>query len=220
MTGRVGDDRLRVMVVEDHPLVRAAIRQAISDTDLEVVGEAANAEEAFAKAPALRPDVLLLDINLSGVSGLQLLRDLAPRLPETSIVMLTASSEDRDVMEALRNGAVGYLTKDLSPEALRRAIRGIRAGDLPMPRKLAARAIQRLARVAGRSRETGNGVTESLSEREEEVLRLLSNGLTDREIAAVLGISPRTVETHVSRILSKLHVNNRAEAARVFREAG
>ncbi len=219
MKERVGDGRLRVMVVEDHPLVRSAIRQAIEDVDLEVVGEAGSAEEASLKASRLRPDVLLLDINLGGVSGLHLLRDLAPRLPGTRIVMLTASGDERDVMDALRNGAVGYLTKDLSPEALRRAIRGIPDGDLPMPRKLAARVIQRFAAVAGKARDTGDGLSEGLSEREGEVLKLLSDGLTDREIAVVLGISPRTVQNHVSRILSKLHVHNRAEAARVFREA-
>jgi two-component system response regulator DevR len=219
MTGHVGGVPLRVMVVEDHPLVRSAIRQAIADVDLEVVGEAASAEEAILEAPRLRPDVLLLDIDLDGVSGLQLLRELAPRIPDTSIVMLTASTGDRDVMEALRNGAVGYLTKDLSPEALRRAIRGIRHGDLPMARKLAARVIQRFAQVAGRARNAGDGLVDGLSEREEEVLKLLSDGLTDREIAAVLGISPRTVQNHVSRILGKLQVHNRAEAARVYREA-
>lgn len=212
---------LRVMLVDDHALVRSAIRGAITAPDVEVVAEAASAEEALDLAPRLRPDILLLDVDLPGMTGVQLVRELAPRLPATKIVMLTVSTSRRDVLDAIRNGAIGYLTKDLSPEALLRSVRGIRAGDLPMPRSLAARVVEDLAHAARRGTATGAVASlPGLSSREAEVLRLLSDGLTDREIGESLQISPRTVETHVGNVLRKLGVRNRAEAARLYREGG
>ena len=114
---------LRVMVVDDHALVRSAVRQALTAPGVEVVAEAGTAEDALAIAPSVRPDVLLVDIDLPGMDGVSLVRELAPRLPETRIVMLTVSSTDHHVIDAMRFGAVGYLTKDLSPEALLRAVR-------------------------------------------------------------------------------------------------
>jgi DNA-binding NarL/FixJ family response regulator len=210
------------MLVDDHALVRSAVRQALTAPDVEVVGEAAGADEALLLAPELRPDVLLLDINLPGGDGLRVLRELRPRLPETKIVMLTVSTERRDLLEAIREGAAGFLTKDLSPEALLRTIRGIRRGDLPMSRSMAADVIRSLASrpAAPASASGGDDVLASLSAREGDVLRQLAAGLTDREIGEQLGISPRTVETHVGSILHKLNVRNRAEAARRYREAG
>lgn len=208
---------LRVMLVDDHALVRSAIRQALQAPDIEVVGEASSAEEALTMAPALRPDLLLLDIDMPGLSGIETLRELAPRLPTTKIVMLTVSMDRRDLLAAVRHGAYGYLTKDLSGEALLRAVRGIRVGDLPMSRAHAATVVEHLARSSGGAASEGDRVEELLSLREGEVLRLLSDGLTDREIAEALAISPRTVESHVSSLLGKLGVRNRAEAAQRYR---
>jgi DNA-binding NarL/FixJ family response regulator len=206
---------LRVMLVDDHALVRSAIRQAITADDVEVVAEAGSGEDAISQAIAARPDVILLDLDLPGMSGTHVLRELVPRLPETKIVMLTISTSRRDLLDAVRSGAAGYLTKDLSPDALLRAVRGIRRGDLPMSRAFAAHALDALARSA-RGSADGRGTESGLSAREAEVLGLLAEGLTDREIAASLQISPRTVETHVSKVLHKLGVRNRAEAARRF----
>jgi two-component system, NarL family, response regulator DegU len=208
---------LRVLLVDDHALVRSAIRQALQAPDIEVVGEAANAEEAMEMAPMLRPDLLLLDIDLPGLSGIEAVRELAPRLPDTRIVMLTVSTDRRDLLGAVRHGAFGYLTKDLSGEALLRAVRGIRHGDLPMSRAHAATVVEHLARTGRASAEDGDDVGQLLSARESEVLRLLAEGMTDREIAAALAISPRTVESHVSSVLRKLDVRNRAEAALRYR---
>lgn len=208
----------RVMLVEDHALVRSAVRQAITARDIEVVGEAATAEEALPMALELRPDIILVDIDLPGMSGLELVRELAPRLPESKLVMLTVSSARRDLFDAIRYGAAGYLTKDMTPEALVRSIRGARDGDLPMPRKLAAEVIGELARGRGAGPAHGVHGLSRLTARETEVLRMVANGLTDREAADALGISVRTVETHVSNLLHKLGVRNRAEAARIHRE--
>jgi DNA-binding NarL/FixJ family response regulator len=207
------------MLVDDHALVRGAVRQAISAPDVELVAEASSAEEALDLALQARPDVMLVDIDLPGMSGVQLVRELAPRLPGTRIVMLTVSMSDRDVMEAIRYGAVGYLTKDLSPEELSAGVRSAWEGDLAMSPRMAARLVLRL--VASRDQASvdpdhpGLG---SLSAREKEVLRRLADGLTDREIASALVISPRTVESHVSSVLHKLGVRNRAEAAGRFRD--
>lgn len=212
----MADETLRVLLVDDHALVRAAIRQALDATDVEIVGEATTAEEAMAMAAEHRPDVVLLDIDLPGMSGIEAVRELAPRLPDTKIVMLTVSTARRDLLDAIRHGAAGYLTKDLSGDALLRAVRGIRRGDLPMSRAHAALVVDQLAK-SSRGAPGADEVAGLLSSREHEVLRLLSEGLTDREIGTALAISPRTVESHVSSLLRKLGVRNRAEAAQRYR---
>jgi len=205
---------IRVLLVDDHALVRSAIRQALDAPDIEVVGEARNAEEALDLAPRLRPDLLLLDIDLPGMTGIEAVRELAPRLPETRVVMLTVSTDRRNLLEAMRHGAAGYLTKDLTGDALLRAVRGLRRGDLAMSRQHAAQVVEHLQR-GGHGGMPGE--MRLLSAREQEVLRLLAEGLTDREIAGALAISPRTVESHVSAVLRKLEVRNRAEAAQRYR---
>ena len=209
---------MRVLLVDDHALVRSAIRQALEAPDIVVVGEARTAEEALEMAPQLRPDLLLLDIDLPGMSGIEAVRELAPRLPDTRIVMLTVSTDRRDLLEAIRHGAAGYLTKDLTGDALLRAVRGLRRGDLAMSRVHAAQVVEHLQRGRGPG-QAPDELGGLLSSREQEVLRLLAEGLTDREIAGALAISPRTVESHVSNVLRKLGVRNRAEAAQRYRGA-
>jgi two-component system nitrate/nitrite response regulator NarL len=204
---------LRVMIVEDHALVRAAIKRTLTVPEIEVVAEAASAEHALQIVMDHRPDVLLVDIDLPGMNGVQLVRELAPRLPECKIVMLTGSADREDLVAAIRSGAAGYLTKDLPPDGLVRAILGVRDGDLPMPRRMAAELVQELLG------NPASGRTESgLSARELEVLKLVTDGLTDREIGAALGISPRTVGRHVGSVLDKLGARNRSEAARRYRD--
>ena len=158
-------------------------------------------------------------IALPRTTAIQMLEALAPRLPETKIVMLTVSNSERDMLDALGRGAAGYLTKDLSPEALLRALRGVQQGELAMSRKFAARAIRHFAEAARKGRGGRGGMVEGLSPRENDVLRMLADGLTDKEIARALVISPRTVETHVSNVLHKLGVRKRAEAAQRYRES-
>ncbi len=211
---------LRVLLVDDHALVRSAVRQALDAPDIEVVGEAASAEQAIELAMRLRPDVVLLDIDLPGMSGVEAVREMAPRLPDTKIVMLTVSTDRRDLLGAIRHGAVGYLTKDLTGESLLRSVRGIRRGDLPMSRAHAATVMSHLARGTHAGSGDSDLVADLLSGRETEVLRLLADGLTDREIASGLSISPRTVESHVGSVLRKLGVRNRAEAAQRYRADG
>jgi DNA-binding NarL/FixJ family response regulator len=210
---------LRVMLVEDHALVRSAIRQALAAGGIEVVAEASSAEVALGIAVAERPDIVLVDIDLPGLNGIALVRELAHRLPGTRFVMLTVSDAESDLLDAVRAGASGYLTKDMTPAALVRTLEGVREGELAMARRTAARLVQRLVEVIERARATMPGSLPELSPRENEVLRLLADGLTDREIGEALTISRRTVESHVSSILAKLGVTSRAHAARRYRDA-
>jgi len=214
----VSDDQIRVMIVDDHPLVRAAVARAIAGDGMLVVAEAATAEAALELAPRVAPDILLVDIALPGMSGLLLVRELAPRLPATAIIMLTSSPSEGDAADAMRYGAKGYLTKDVSPEALARALKGTRTGELVMSRRLAARLMARMSWRGQPDRVEHASPMEQLTARERDVLRLLADGLGDRDIAAALTISRRTVETHVSSILRKLDVPNRGEAARRYRD--
>jgi DNA-binding NarL/FixJ family response regulator len=211
---------MRIALVDDHAFIRSAVRQALSAPDIVVVAEIATAEDALNTLPDLAPDLVLLDVDLPAMNGIQLLRELRPRLPDTAFVMLTVSADPADVLEAMRLGAAGYLTKDLDGAALQRAVRGTRSGDLAMPRRLAARAIRDLvAGSAARAERSAPGV-DALSRREHEILRFMAQGLTDRQIGQALTISTRTVESHVSNILRKLHARNRAEAAQRYVESG
>lgn len=218
MTDTPRSRHLRVMLVDDHALVREGVRKAISAPDVEMVAEAASAEEALVLALQARPDVLLVDVNLPGMDGVALVRELAPRLPETRIVMLTVSTADHHLLDAMRYGAVGYLTKDISADALLRAVRSAYDGELVMPRRMGARLVHGLVEAARRPTSVDPALA-SLSVRELEILRLLDEGLTDHQIAERLTISPRTVTTHVGAVLHKLGAKNRAEATRRYRDS-
>jgi DNA-binding NarL/FixJ family response regulator len=208
---------IRVMIVDDHTLVRSAVARTLVSDGMVVVAEAATAEEALEVAPAVAPDILLVDLALPGMSGIQLVRELAPRLPTTRILILSTSSAERDLTDAVRYGAKGYLTKDVSPEALVRSLRAVHAGEMVIPRRLVGRLIAQLVRSGRLAVEDEDGSVEPLTPRERDVHRLLADGLGDRDIAVALTISRRTVETHVSSILRKFGVRNRAEAARRYR---
>jgi two-component system nitrate/nitrite response regulator NarL len=206
----------RVLLVDDHPLVRAAVRQAISGQDLDVVGEAGEYTTALELTDSLRPDLILLDLDLPGRSGLEFLREVRAREPDARVVVLTVSASDRDLVDAIALGAAGYVTKDVTAEALRESVRSALRGELPLPGHLAAAAISELARG-------GEGTPaprlDRLTVREREVLRLIADGATDRVAAARLAISVRTVEAHVGNILRKLGAGSRADAARMYRRA-
>jgi DNA-binding NarL/FixJ family response regulator len=209
---------LRVFLVEDHALVRTAVREALARSPLiEVVGEAATGEEALPAIVRTRPDVVLVDIDLPGMRGSELVRELVPQLPDTRLVMLTVSRAERDLIDAIRSGARGYLSKDLSPDALIRAILDVRDGVMPMSRRDASLLVTRFVEASGRHTPVGASSLPELTARENEVLALLADGMTDREISVALVISRRTVESHVRNILDKLAVESRLQAARIYR---
>jgi DNA-binding NarL/FixJ family response regulator len=208
---------IRVVIVDDHTLVRDAVRGALQRADIEVVADVATVAEAEQVAVEVRPDVVLVDIDLPDGSGIDLVGRLALRLPHTHIVVLTVSSAVEDMHEALRLGAAGYLTKDLSSEALARAVRGVVDGEFAMPRRLARTLVRDLALAVAPARRPPGGAFDRLTTREMAILAQLADGRTAREIAESLVLSPRTVEGHVGKILRKFGVRNRAEAAARYR---
>lgn len=210
------DRPLRVLLVDDHALVRAAVATTLAEAGIQVVGEAATASEGLERALELSPDIVVLDIDLPGEAGLAIIRELVSRLPQSRVVMLTVSTAHAHLVAAISSGASGYLTKDMSPEALVRAIRGVAAGDVAMSRQ----ATTALARESGIDPQPHPSPLTHLTPRERQILELLGEGRTDRTIGETLGISPRTVETHVSNIVDKLRVPNRAAAVATFRGSG
>jgi DNA-binding NarL/FixJ family response regulator len=202
---------MRVLLADDHALFRAGIASLLALWGVEVVGQAATGLEAVEETRRLRPDLVLMDIEMPDCSGLEATRLIKAELPETRIVMVTVSDDDDDLFEAIKSGAEGYLLKATSEEELSGALTRIAAGQPALSSGLAEKIIDEFARV---SRE---GPTkpdeESLSAREREVLALVAVGATNREIAVKLVVSENTVEFHVRNILAKLHASNRTQAA-------
>jgi two-component system, NarL family, response regulator LiaR len=202
-------ESIRVLVVDDHAIVREGLRWLIAtEPGIELLGEAADGVEAVAKARELQPDVILMDLVMPRKDGIAAIAEIKAQQPEARILVLTSFAEDDQVFPAIKAGAMGYLLKDTSPQALLKAIRDVHAGTPSMHPVVARKLIQELQRPP-----TLPPTAEPLTEREMDVLRLVARGLSNDEIAARLVISERTARTHVSNILSKLHLANRTQAA-------
>ncbi|MBL1172803.1 MAG: response regulator transcription factor, partial [Chloroflexi bacterium] len=188
-------------------------------TDMETVGEAGDGFEALVKARELKPDLILMDVQMPGMDGVEATRQIKQTLPETIIVMLTVRGDDEFLFEALKNGAQGYLLKEIRSQTLLEMLRGALQGEAAISPSLAGRVLaefRRLSKYDAVNDETDNDLTE----REQQVLSKAAQGATDKEIAAELTISLNTVKTHVRNILSKLHVSTRREAAKVAKNKG
>ncbi len=206
-------ESIRVLLCDDHALVRSGLRRLLEcEGDIEVVGEAADAEEAVAQVGAHKPDVLLLDIVLPGRSGLEAIQDLDAASPETRILILSMQDDPSYVRRAFEAGAHGYLLKDAADSDLVQAVHEVAGGHRYVHPTLGARL------AAGQG--AAGPSTEELSAREHEVLRLLALGHTNQEIAKMLFISVRTAETHRARIMQKLGLATRAEIVRYALESG
>jgi DNA-binding NarL/FixJ family response regulator len=201
---------LRVVIADDHPMTRVGVRIALERDSFEVCAEADDAASAVEAAERELPDICLLDIQMPG-SGIHAAEEIARKVPDAAIVMLTVSRSDRDLFDALRVGASGYLLKDTDPERLPLALRGVLEGEAALPRHLVALVIEEF-RERGRRRPILKKRGVVLTDREWEVLDLMSQGLTTFEIADRLFIEPVTVRTHVSAILKKLRVSSRKAA--------
>lgn len=200
----------RVMLVDDHVFWRRGVKQIIDEqVDMEVVAEANNGEEAITRALSVQPDVILMDVNMPKMSGVQATRAIVDSLPDVKIVMLSVSDTDDNLFESLKAGAVGFLSKDVDPDEVTRAVRSTMQGESTLSRFLAARLVKYIQR--GGPEQPRKAAT-NLTEREEEILRLIARGARDREIAAELYISESTVKKHVQNVLRKLQARNRVEA--------
>lgn len=214
---------LKVMVVDDHALFRDGMVSVIrNQPDMEVVGEASDGLEAFIMAKQLRPNVILMDINMAGTDGLEATRLISQALPDTHIVMLTVRDDHEMIFEAIRNGAQGYLLKTIRARELVEMVRAAARGEAALTPTMAALVMAEFRRTTEPPPTSTDAAVEAappdfdqLTSREQEVLGLISEGLSDKEIAAALSLSLYTVKTHVRNILAKLHVNNRREAARL-----
>ena len=201
---------MKILVVDDHRLVRDGIVSLLQAHRLDVVGEANDGAAAVTLARELRPDVILMDIRMPGMSGLEATRLIKAELPEAKIVMLTVSDEDADLFEAIKSGADGYLSKSLQSEEFFALLDGLPRGEAAIPSSLAMRMLREFVQTDPGTARTQPAVR-TLTEREEEVLRLLAKGATNKEIGAALGISENTVKYHTRHILDKLHLRNRAQ---------
>jgi two-component system, NarL family, response regulator LiaR len=203
-------DKISVLLTDDHALVRQGIRAFLElQPDLTVLGEANSGETGVAMAAELVPDVVLMDLVMPGIGGVEATRQVKQVSPHSQIIVLTSYHEDEYIFPALRAGALSYVLKDVGPDELAETVRKAARGESVLHPRVAARVVQELR---GTRRDTPNLFTD-LSDRELEVLRLIADGRSNSEIAAKLFISEKTVKGHVSNILSKLHMMDRTQAA-------
>lgn len=203
---------VKVLLVDDHILFRRGLAALMAGREgVEVVGEAGDGYEAVEKATALRPEVVLMDIQMPLCDGVQATRAIRSRMPEIKILILTVSDEDDHLFEAIKAGAHGYLLKNVQPEALTQAIAGVVRGEAPISGAVAAKLLKEFS-VVRTDPSTPSGESR-LSQREQEILALVARGASNKEIGARLVITEGTVKNHLHNILSKLHVRNRAEIA-------
>jgi DNA-binding NarL/FixJ family response regulator len=206
---------LRLIVVDDHPMFRRGVVGLLeSVADTAVVGQAATGEEAIALATALRPDVVLMDLNLPGMTGVEATREVLRASPDTAVLVLTMVDDDDTVVAALRAGARGYVLKGAGQEELLSAVRAVASHAAVFGEAVAARMLETLLD----RRACGPRTVPGLSERESQVLQLMADGLDNARIARELGLSVKTVQNHVSRVLAKLQARDRVDAVLRFRE--
>ena len=201
-------DAIRVLIVDDHAVVREGLRTYLGLQDgIEVAGEAPNGREAVAEAERLRPDVILMDLEMPELDGVGAMRELSRRGVESRVIVLTSFSDERRLLPAIQAGAAGYLLKDAEPREVLRAVRAAHEGEALLAPAVAARLVAAIAEPAAGT------PAQRLTRREQEVLELIAGGLSNKLIARRLGIAEKTVKTHVGHVLAKLGVSDRTQAA-------
>ncbi len=204
------EDPIRVILVDDHPMVRMGLQAYFSTLpDIQVVGEAGTGEEAVRLAAELVPDVVLMDLIMPGMDGVEATRQVKKASPRTQVIVVTSYHEDEHIFPAIRAGALSYVLKDIDPDDLAEAIRRAHLGEAVINPRVATRLVRELRGVG---EETVNPFNE-LTDREMEVLRQIAAGKSNHEIAAALVISEKTVKTHITNLLAKLHFSDRTQAA-------
>ncbi|MDM5329160.1 response regulator transcription factor [Neobacillus sp. CF12] len=209
---------MRVLLVEDHPMFRDGLARMLESVeDVEVVGEAGTGEEAVQLADQLNPNIILMDLNLPKMSGIEATKQIIQKRPDTGILVLTMYDDDSSVFAAMRAGARGYLLKEANRNEIIRAIQAVGDGEAIFSPSIARRMMYYFE---AKSKQTQVDVFPQLTEREREVLDHIAKGENNADIASVLGLNQKTVRNHVSNILSKLHASDRAHAIIMAREAG
>ena len=212
---------IRVLIVDDQALFREGLHTLLSvQTDLQVVGEARNGEEALRMADAHEPDIILMDLHMPILDGVAATRRLQSSQPAIKVIVLTTFDDDEDVFEGLRAGAVGYLLKDVPSEKLVEAIRGVARGESFLEPSIVNKIVAEFARLSPNRPSSSQPLIEPLSERELEILRLLGQGASNKEIADHLVITVGTVKNHLTNIMAKLSVRDRTQAALKAKELG
>jgi DNA-binding NarL/FixJ family response regulator len=212
---------VRILIVDDQELFREGLHTLLAiQPDLQVVGEARNGEDALRLAGALKPDVILMDLRMPVLNGVAATRQLKRTQPEIKVIVLTTFDDDEDVFEGLRAGAVGYLLKDVASEQVVEAIRAVARGAAFLQPAITGKVIAEFARLSPFLAPQAHSLVEPLSERELEILRRLSQGASNKEIADDLVITVGTVKNHVTSILAKLGVRDRTQAALKAKELG
>jgi DNA-binding NarL/FixJ family response regulator len=215
------NERIRLLIVDDQRLMREGLRTLLElEHGFEVAGEADNGKAAIDAYAEILPDVVLMDIRMPGMDGVEATRRLCKRWPKTRVIILTTFNDDANVFEGLRAGAVGYLLKDLSGQELANAVRTVFNGGGLIEPTVAKRVMAEFARLHPPTRSTDEILPEPLSERELEVLKLVSTGLSNREIGIRLGLAEGTVKNYVTNVLQKIGVRDRTQAALRGRDLG
>ncbi len=208
-----GDGRIRVLIVDDHALFRRGLELVLgSESDLEVVGEAADGVTAVAKVDELLPDVVLMDVRMPKASGIEATRTIRSRHSDVKILMLTVSDEAEDLYESVKAGANGYLLKEVSIEEVAEAVRAVARGQSLVSPSMTSKLLTEFNSLALRAEERRRSNEPRLTDRELEVLRLVAQGHSNREVAEALFIAENTVKNHVRNVLEKLHLHSRMEA--------
>lgn len=202
---------MRVLVVDDHSLFRDGLVSLLEAADFSVVGQAGDGQSAIEQAVSLRPDLVLLDLSMPVMNGLDALREIKKKLPEVQVVVLTVSDDETNLLEAIKAGADGYLLKHLNSQAFLKALEGLQRGEAAITRMAAKKVMKNLAELS--SQKEAAEPEAALSDREIEILKLVAEGCSNREISKRVSLSENTIKYHLKNILQKLNVHTRTEAA-------
>lgn len=206
-------EKIKVFLVDDHTLVREGFAKMLSlEPDIDVVGQASTADEAITLVKKTNPEIVLMDVRLSEDSGIEATRRIKDECPKVEVIILSMYNEDEYIFEAIKAGASGYVLKDISKDDLVRAIRVVHSGESLIQPSLAKKVLKEFAHLANEPPQAAKGTLRELSDREVEVLKFVSNGKSNKEIADTLSISETTVKAHLRSIFRKLEVNDRAQA--------
>jgi DNA-binding NarL/FixJ family response regulator len=210
---------MKTLLVDDHPLFLDGLKNLLTLRGIEVVGTARDGMEAFEKARTLHPEIILMDIQMPNLNGLTATRLIKAELPDVKIVMLTMSAQDEDLFEAIKCGACGYLLKTEDTDEFFSLLMGLTRGEVPLSPGLASRVLEEFARqvMENKSSKTPEAKTEFLTARQIQVLTLVAQGLTYKEIGAKLSLAERTIKYHIGEIIERLHLENRSQAIQYAR---